>query len=579
MKTDTDTFLEARDLLLNVRSYTEAKTAFRWPDLTHFNWALDYFDHMARDNHAPGLIWTSEHGLEIRRTFHDLSRRSNQLANFFKDVGFGKGDTVLLLMSNTVDLYEVLLASLKASVVVTPASPLLTAADLEDRIRRGHVKHIIAEEAFIDRIEDTGEVLKGLRTRIVAGAPRHGWIPLSTSDQFSCEFRPPFPTYATDPCLLYFTSGTTAKPKMVLHTHTSYPVGHLVTMYWIGLRPGDIHYNISAAGWAKHAWSSFFAPWNAGATVFTHHYERFDAAQALKAIESQRITTLCAPPTVWRRFLIEDLSRYRFSLREIVSAGEPLNPEVTRRVRNATGVTIREGYGQTETVLQIGTFPGMPVREGAMGSAAPGFTVRTIGPTLLPLAPGEEGQIAVRVSPERPLGLMKGYRCNRERDDEVFIGGWYLTGDVAQTDSDGYFWFVGRNDDVFKSSDYRISPFEVESELLAHPAVAEAAVVGSLDKERGGLVPKAFIALRPGFEATPDLALDLFRFCRHTMAPYKRPRRVEFMADLLKTVSGKTRRADLRKYDDDLRRNNTNGHLEFTESQFAADLGKPSGNR
>jgi acetyl-CoA synthetase len=222
--------------------------------------------------------------------------------------------------------------------------------------------------------------------------------------------------------------------------------------------------------------------------------------------------------------------------------------------------------------VQIGTFPGMPIKDGAMGSAAPGFKVSTIGPTLLPLPPGEEGQIAVRVTPERPLGLMKGYRCNRERDDEVFIGGWYLTGDVAQTDSDGYFWFVGRNDDVFKSSDYRISPFEVESELLAHPAVAEAAVVGSLDKERGGLVPKAFIALRPGFEATPDLALDLFRFCRHTMAPYKRPRRVEFMADLLKTVSGKTRRADLRKYDDDLRRNNTNGSLEFMESQFAAEL-------
>lgn len=575
MKSDLEKFLAARDLLLKAPSYHEAKSRFQWPDLIHFNWALDYFDQMAANNRTTALIWTDETGREVRLTFDELSRRSNRLANFFKDAGFEKSDTVLLLLSNRVELYEVLLAALKTSVVITPASPLLTAADLEDRIRRGRVKHVIAEESFIDRIEGAGELLKTLHSRIVVGGARHGWTPLSAGDAFSDTFRAPFPTYATDPCLLYFTSGTTAKPKMVLHTHTSYPVGHLVTMYWIGLHPGDIHYNISAPGWAKHAWSSFFAPWNAGATVFTQHYERFDAAKTLKFIESQRVTTLCAPPTVWRRFLIEDLDQYRFALRDLVSAGEPLNPEIVRQVRRKTGITIREGYGQTETVLQIGTFPGMPVREGAMGCAAPGFNVQTIGPSLLPLPRGAEGQIAVRVTPERPVGLMKGYRCNRERDDDVFIGGWYLTGDVAQIDPDGYFWFVGRNDDIFKSSDYRISPFEIESELLAHPAVAEAAVVGSLDKERGGLVPKAFISLRPGFEASPALALDVFRFCRHTMAPYKRPRRIEFMADLLKTTSGKTRRADLRKYDDELRRNDSTGAQEFTESQFAPELGKP----
>ena len=319
------------------------------------------------------------------------------------------------------------------------------------------------------------------------------------------------------------------------------------------------------------AWSSVFAPWNAGATVLTFHYERFDARKTLDVLERYRATTLCAPPSVWRRFMLEDLAPRRFALRELLSAGEPLNPEISRRIRDATGVTIREGYGQTETVPLIGTFPGMRVEEGSMGRPAPGFRVHTVGPTLLPLGPEQDGQIAVRVTPERPLGLMKGYRCDRSRDDDAFIGGWYLTGDVARVDANGYFRFVGRNDDVFKSSDYRISPFEVESVLLKHPAVAEAAVVGSVDDVRG-VVPKAFVALRPGYAMTPELALDIFRFCRHSMAPYKRPRRIEFMEDLLKTISGKIKRAELRRYDEDLRQRAIKAPLEFQESDFAADL-------
>jgi acetyl-CoA synthetase len=573
MNTDLDRFLHARDFLLRAGSYDEARAGFAWPDLTHFNWALDYFDAMARGNAQTALLWVDERGAEVRRSFDELARRSNQVANFFKDLGFEKSDTVLLMLSNTPELYDTLLAALKTSVVVIPASTLLTPADIEDRLRRGKVRHIIAEEGLIDRIEETGEILKSVRTRVVVGRARHGWVPFAQSADYPDAFKSPFPTYATDPCLLYFTSGTTALPKMVLHTHTSYPVGHLVTMYWIGLRPGDVHYNISAPGWGKHAWSSLFAPWNAGATVLAFHYERFDAGRALHVIQDYRVNTLCAPPTVWRRFAIEDLARYRFALREIVSAGEPLNPEITARVRRATGLSIREGYGQTETVLQIGTFPGMAVKDGAMGRAAPGFRAQAVGPTLMPLPPDEEGQVALRVAPERPLGLMKGYRCDRDKDDDVFIGGWYLTGDVARVDADGYFWFVGRNDDVFKSSDYRISPFEVESELLAHPAVAEAAVVGSVDEERG-VVPKAFVALKPGCVPSPEMAVDIFRFCRHTMAPYKRPRRLEFMEDLLKTISGKIKRAELRKYDDDLRRKGAKGRLEFMESDFAAELGR-----
>lgn len=571
MKTDIAPFLAARQALLEAGSYEEACARFQWPDLIQFNWALNYFDVMAEGNPAPALIHTDESGTVVRRSYHEMAHRSSQLANFFKDAGFEKSDTVLVMLSNSVELYEVFLAAIKTSVVISPASTLLTAADIEDRIRRGNVRHIIAEAAYVDRIESVGDRLKSVRTRIVVGAPRPGWTPLSDSHTHSDVFHPLSPTYSTDPCLLYFTSGTTALPKMVLHTHTSYPVGHLLTMYWIGLKPGDVHMNISAPGWGKHAWSSVFAPWNAGATVLAFHYERFDAGKVLDVAARHQATTLCAPPSVWRRFILEDLKSRRFALRELLSAGEPLNPEITRRIRDATGLTVREGYGQTETVLLIGTFPGMRIEDGAMGLPAPGFRVQAVGPTLLPVGPDQDGQIAVRVMPDRPIGLLKGYRCDRSRDDEAFMGGWYLTGDVVHVDQNGYFRFVGRNDDVFKSSDYRISPFEVESVLLAHPAVAEAAVVGSPDAERG-IVPKAFVALRPGYEATPELALDIFRYCRHSMAPYKRPRRIEFMEDLLKTVSGKIKRAELRRHDEALRQNATPSPLEFSETDFAADL-------
>ncbi|MDX2111674.1 MAG: AMP-binding protein [Verrucomicrobiota bacterium] len=577
LNTDAAKFLVARETLLNAASYEEACETFRWPDLTHFNWALDYFDPMARDNEHTALIWVDQTDAEKRVSFNCLRSRSNQVANFLQDLCLEKGDVVMALMHNTIPLFELLLAAMKVSAVVTPGSILLTTEDIADRIRRGGIKAIVADESMLDRIEQCGDLLATVKIKIVIGQnARRGWVPFEKAYGFSDAFKPAFPTYVTDPCLLYFTSGTTAQPKIVLHTHASYPVGHLVTMYWLGLHEGDIHYNISAPGWGKHAWSSFFAPWNAGATILVFHYDRFPAKQALQIIERYKVTSLCAPPTVWRRFLIEDLTTYKFSLRSLVSAGEPLNPEIIERVAQVTGVKIREGYGQTETVLQIGTFPGMAVKPGAMGRAAPGFKVSIVGPSLHPITAGQEGQIALRVSPERPLGLMKGYRCDRRRDDEVFIGGWYLTSDVALCDADGYYWFIGRNDDVFKCSDYRISPFEVESELLKHPAVAEAAVIGSMDDVRDGLVPKAFIALRPGNEPTPELAVDIFRFCRNAMAPYKRPRRIEFMSELCKTVSGKIKRVELRNYDDNLRRLKKRGELEFQESDFGQRFGRPA---
>ncbi len=565
-------FLAAREFLLRAPSYEEMRRSFRWPDPVQFNWALDYFDEFARGNQAPALIMEDESGAETICGFDELRRRSNAMANYFKEQGLAKNDCLLLMMNNSLELFLALLAAIKIGAVVSPASVQLTPADIRDRMSRAKVRAVAAEASLLDETGELADVLRRAPLRFVNGGQRSGWLPLQHAGNCSERFDNPLPTFSTDPCLLYFTSGATAQPKMVLHSHVSYPVGHLVTMAWIGVRPGDLHYNISAPGWGKHAWSSFFAPWNAGATVCLRQYARFDARRTLEFIARRKITTLCAPPSAWRRFLLEDMSAYHFSLREIVSAGEPLNPAIINRVRQSTGITIREGYGQTETVLQIGAFPNMPGRAGAMGLAAPGFDVAVVGPDLLPAPPGVEGQIALRVSAARPLGLMKGYRCAREREDDVFVGGWYLTGDMAVCDQDGYFHFVGRNDDVFKCSDYRISPFEIESILLEHPAVVEAAVVASRDDVRNGFVPKAFLALRPGCETTAAMALDIFRFCRLRMALYKRPRRLQFMPELVKTTSGKLRRVELREHDERLRQHNRRGDLEFMESDFAAEL-------
>jgi acetyl-CoA synthetase len=362
--------------------------------------------------------------------------------------------------------------------------------------------------------------------------------------------------------LLYFTSGTTAKPKMVLHTHRSYPVGHLSTMYWLGLRPGDVHLNISSPGWAKHAWSCFFAPWNAGATVFLYNQARFDAKKTLEVLARYGVSTLCAPPTVWRALILEDLRSYPVRLRELASAGEPLNPEVIEQVRSAWGLTIRDGYGQTETTCQIGNSPGQPVKVGAMGRPMPGYRI-----ALLDTAgsEAEEGEISIKLKPGS-AGLMTGYLDNPERTAELLGGAWYGTSDVARRDPDGYIWYVGRTDDVFKSSDYRISPFELESALLEHEAVAEAAVVPSPDARRLS-VPKAFVMLKPGVAASRETALAILRFARERLAPFKRIRRLEF-AELPKTISGKIRRVQLRASESERRGRNERAASEFWEEDF-----------
>jgi acetyl-CoA synthetase len=551
-------FLSARDFLLASRSdYNTAFRGFSWPRVERFNWALDYFDLLAAETSGQALIIVEENGSQSTRTFAELARRSNQTANFLRGLGVRRGDHMLVMLGNQTALWEVLLAGMKLGAVLIPATPLLATEDLRDRLDRGEVRHVLAAADQTVKFE----TLAGSYTRISAGGAIDGWQSLEDAIACSDWFTPDGTTSADDPFLLYFTSGTTAKPKLVLHSHQSYPVGHLSTMYWIGLQPGDLHWNISSPGWAKHAWSCVFAPWNAGATVFAYNQSRFNARAALEGIVRFGVTTLCAPPTVWRFLVQEPLGEYPVKLREVVSAGEPLNPEVIERVRAAWGITIRDGYGQTETTAMIGNPPGQPVKPGSMGRPLPGYAVALLDSEG---KPGEEGEICLELS-ARPLGLMQGYIGESGAHTEGADDLYYHTGDVATRDADGYICYVGRRDDLFKASDYRISPFELESAVIEHPAVAEAAVVPSPDPLRLA-TPKAFLTLAIGYTPDKDLARELFAFIRTRLAPYKRIRRLEF-GDLPKTISGKIRRAKLRMLERDRnpgeRRSN-----EFFEEDF-----------
>ena len=531
-------FAEARARLLRHRvDYDAAYRSFEWPVLDRFNWALDWFDAFARDNDARALWLIEDDGTEHVRTFAEMTAASDRGANFLRSLGVGRGDRVLLMLPNVAPLWEVMLAAIKLGAVIIPATTMLTEDDLRDRLERGQVKHVVTDVSGHEKIDAVAPPSVG---RVLTDGERRGWRTWSESSAASDTFVADGETRAADPLLLYFTSGTTAKPKLVLHTHQSYPVGHLSTMYWIGLQPGDVHWNISSPGWAKHAWSNVFAPWNAGATVLVYNYRRFDAKKALALVQRCAVTTLCAPPTVWRMLILEDLARHPVPLREVVAACEPLNPEIIERVRVAWSLTVRDGYGQTETTAQIGNSPGQRVKPGSMGRPLPGYRVSLLDGDD---NPATEGQIALPVSP-RPLGLMVGYQDDPSLTARVMENGHYHTGDVASRDEDGYLTYVGRADDVFKASDYRISPFELESAMIEHPAIAEAAVVPSPDPVRLA-VPKAFVSLAPGHVASAELARDLFRFVRERLAPYKRVRRIEF-AELPKTISGKIRRVELR---------------------------------
>jgi acetyl-CoA synthetase len=546
-------FLAARDLLLRYRTdFDAALREFQWPVLDRFNWALDYFDHLPPTATALWLVGETEEKL----SFGELRARSNQVANHLRALGVTRGDRVLLVLPNARQLWEAMLALMKLGAVIIPATTLLTESDLADRFKRGRIRYAIVSASLTSRFAG----LSGAYTRIaVGGAP--GWHRFEDAYDRSESFSPQGETRADDPLLLYFTSGTTAKPKMVLHSHQSYPVGLLSTLYVIGSQPGDRHLNISSPGWAKHAWSSFFAPWNAGATIVVLTQPRFDAKETLNALVRCGVTTFCAPPTVWRALVQQDLTAWQVELREAVSAGEPLNPEVIAHVERAWGVRVRDFYGQTETTALVGNTPGQLVVPGSMGRPLPGYRVRVVDERGYD---AEEGEIVVALSP-RPLGLMQGYQQEDGSIGQV-EGDFYRTGDTASISADGRLTYIGRTDDVFKSSDYRISPFEIESALIEHAAVAEAAVVPSPDPQRL-VVPKAFILLAAGHAPDRATALDIFASLRARLAPYQRVRRLEF-AELPKTISGKIRRVELRQREAEQRGQNRRRAAEFWEEDF-----------
>ena len=570
------TFRQARAFLLEHRTdYDAAVAGFRWPDPVDFNWALDWFDAELAgnpDSRDRAALWIVDaaSNRETILSFATLSKRSNQVANFLRGQGLKRGDHLLLLLGNVVPLWETMLAAIKLGVVVIPATTLLTPDELRDRLERGRARIVIAAPDQIAKFDALGgpELV-----RVVAGDAQDGWIPFAQAAEFPDIFTPDGPTKADDPLLLYFTSGTTAKPKLVRHSQRSYPVGALSTMYWLGLQPGDIHLNISSPGWAKHAWSCLFAPWNAGATVFVVNQPRFDARGLLATIGRCGVTTLCAPPTVWRLFIQEKLSTFKVSLREVCGAGEPLNPEVIDQVRAAWGLIIRDGYGQTETTALAGNSPGQAVKIGSMGRPLPGWQVRI---TDIDGEPAKEGEVSLPLGADRPAGLMQGYQAD---DGSVSgaNGAIYRSGDVVFADEDGYLTFVGRSDDVFKSSDYRISPFELESVLLEHPAVAEAAVVPSPDPIRLA-IPKAYVLLVKGTERSAATALSIFEHLHVRLAPFKRIRRIELVTELPKTISGKIRRVQLRRLEHANDRDDALRGVEFREEDFPAlQAARPTG--
>jgi acetyl-CoA synthetase len=536
----TARFRGARDFLLAHRGdYDTAYRGFRWPALDQFNWALDWFDVLATERDEQTALWiVEEDGSECRRSFAELSARSSQVANWLHEQGVGRGDQMIVMLGNQVELWETILAAMKLGAVIIPATPLLGPSDLVDRVKRGDARHVVVSARDASKFDH----VPGGYTRIAIGEPVTGWLRYSDSEGAAGAFVPDRPTASSDPLLLYFTSGTTGEPKLVEHSHASYPVGHLSTMYWAGIQPGDVHLNISSPGWGKHAWSNVYAPWIAEATVMVFNFTRFDAQALLDQMVRCGVNTFCAPPTVWRMLIQQDLGRWPVPLREALAAGEPLNPEVIEQVRRKWGITVRDGYGQTETTAQIGNPPGQPVKPGSMGRPLPGYFIALLD--RITGEPADEGEIAIDLA-RRPLGMMTGYRDAAEREEAATRGGYYRTGDVAARGADGYITYVGRSDDLFKASDYLISPVELENVLLEHEAVAESAIVPSPDPMRLA-VPKAYVKLTPGHEPTRETAFAIMAYAREHLAPYKRVRRLEFADELPKTISGKTRSVELR---------------------------------
>ena len=533
--------------------YEQACREFRWEVPEFYNFAFDVVDRWGEDTQKLAMLWVNEQGDERRLTFRDFTLRSNQVGNALRTMGIRKGDRVLIMSPRLPEWWEAVLGIMKIGAISMPGTTLLTSKDVAYRIQAAEAVAVITDEEGALKVEQVANECPTLRLKIVLGAEREGWVNYARAVPSAMSTLKPEPTRSDEPMMIYFTSGTVGYPKMVLHTHVSYPIGHIVTgKYWLDLKPTDLHWNLSDTGWAKAAYSNLFGPWIMGAAMFTFDGRgRFDARQTLELLERYPISTFCAPPTAYRLLVLENLRHYHLAaLRHCIGAGEPLNPEVIEAWQRGTGLIIRDGYGQTETVILVANFPPLPVKPGSMGKPSPGLTIGVVDDDGREVPAGTEGDIAVKLTPMRPAGLFKEYWRNPEATSNCIRGEWYITGDRAIKDEDGYFWFVGRADDVIISAGYRIGPFEVESALIEHPSVAEAAVVASPDQIRGEIV-KAFVILAPGHQPSEQLMQDLQEHVKRVTAPYKYPREIEFTTELPKTISGKIRRVELRQRERD----------------------------
>jgi len=531
-----------------MRDYDETYASFNWERPERYNFARDVIDARAQlSPDAQAMLCVAEDGTEEHVSYAALSAASRRLANVLSAAGVRRGDVVILVLGRDRAWWEAMTACIRMGAIASPGTSQLSPKDLAYRFEASNARAVICLSSVAARVDEISGRFPNLIAKLLVNGERPGWTDYRAAQDAASDAFETVDTAASEPSICYFTSGTTKNPKMVLHDHASYSIGHEVTgRYWLDQRPDDLHWNISDSGWGKAAFSSYFGPLRCGSTLFADQRDTFDPAHTLELLQRYPITTFCAPPTVYRMLVQQDLASYDLTgLRHCVGAGEPLNPEVIARWQAATGLTIRDGYGQSETALLCASFLCMEVRPGSMGKPCPGIDLQIVDENGNIAPAGMEGDIAVRVKPERPVGLMIEYWRDPEKTAESFRGDWYITGDRGQRDADGYFWFSGRADDVITSAGYRIGPFEVESALIEHAAVAESAVVSSPDEMRGSVV-KAFVVLAAGFEASDALAEQLQEHVKNATAPYKYPRRIEFVTELPKNISGKIRRVELR---------------------------------
>ena len=549
----------------HMTDYEAERRGFHLDVPEYFNFAIDVIGKWASDPNKLAMLWIGQDGEERHLTFAHFAERSSCAANAFAELGIRKGDRVLVMLPRIPEWWESVLGLMKIGAIPIPSTTLLTPKDIQYRAEVSEATAFITDNEGSFKYDQVRKECPTIRFPILvdehnAGRDKSGpyagrewWTDYhQVVDEASPAFTGP-KTRSDDPCLVYFTSGTVGYPKMVLHTHASYPIGHTITgKYWLDLHEDDLLWNLSEMGWAKAAYSNLFGPWVMGSAMFIQDARgKFNAIETLEMLHKYPITTLCAPPTAYRMLVLDEPMAYLKAnppqaLRYCTGAGEPLNPEVIKTWQQSTGMTIRDGYGQTETVILCANFPPLEIKPGSMGKPSPGFEVEVIDHDGNPLPPNKEGDIAVKVKPQRPTWMFREYWRNPDATNASIRGDWYITGDRAYKDEDGYFWFVGRADDVIISAGYRIGPFEVESALKEHPAVAESAVVASPDEMRGEIV-KAFVILAPGYTASPALANELQEHVKRVTAPYKYPREIEFVESLPKTISGKIRRVELRE--------------------------------